>query len=964
MKLKRLFLTLLFFCLAVYTQPGYAQTKPVPSPKSKPLPLKDELTAANLLPVDPAVIIGKLPNGLTYYIRKNAQPKNRAELYLVNKVGSVLEKDEQQGLAHFTEHMAFNGTKDFPKNELVSYLQKSGIRFGADLNAYTSFDETVYQLPLPTDSAKIFEQGFNILANWAGMVSFDADQINGERGVVLEEKRLSGKNAQERMSKLTLPVLLNNSRYAGRLPIGKEDILNNFKPETIKSFYHDWYRPDLQAVIVVGDFDPQRVEQLIKANFSGLKNPDSELARTKYDIPQGTGTTVQIITDKEQPYVTFEMIVKHPGNTVKTKTDMLRSIRIELFNLMLNSRIGELTQKADPPFLNGDATYGNFLGNLDAFTTEADAKPGELEKAVKAIVAATEQARKFGFTQTELDRAKQALLTGYESSWKEKDKTNSVNFVAEYQQNFLKGEAIPGIDFEFAFYKQYMGQIKLGEINALAGKFISDQNRNIIVEAPDNEKANLPNEQTILSWISSAGNGVMPYVDNVSDKPLLQKIPQGGKTVSQQNDAVIGTTTLTLANGVKVILKPTDFKNDEIMINSFSFGGTSLASDADYVSADMASGIVGSSGIADIDEIKLDKMLTGKNVGVSPYINETSQGISGHASPKDLETALQLIYLYYTQPRKDNDIWQATIGQYKAALANRGLDPESVYADTSAAILGNHNIRRMTITTDRLNTANLDKAYNFYKDRFADVGNTTFTITGSFSVDSIKPMLETYLGSLPSLKHNEQYRKLNIHAPAGQITATVHKGIGDKSTVQMVFSGDYVYNNANNIQLAALGEILQIKLTERLREKESGAYAPGVSTGYGKIPLSRYNFTVYFGCAPANVDKLINATMEEIGKLKQNGAEPVDIQKFTAETKRSTEVELKENGYWLGYLSGSAMNSEDPDAILKQTGYLNQITVQSTKETANQYLSGTNLIKLILLPEKMAQTSPEEKAKQ
>lgn len=561
MKLNYRLSLAILLALSIATNGGFAQVKPKPatSPRSKPIPAKNQLSA-NALPVDPAVIIGKLPNGLTYYIRKNVQPKNRADLYLVNKAGSVLETDEQQGLAHFTEHMAFNGTRDFPKNELVNYLQKSGIKFGADLNAYTSFDETVYQLPLPTDSVKIFEKGFDILSNWAGMVSFDTDEINSERGVVLEEERLRGKNAQERMSKLTFPVLLNNSRYAVRLPIGKEEILKNFKPETIKSFYHDWYRPDLQAVIAVGDFDPKRVEQLIKANFSELKNPAGEKPRTKYNIPPSVGTAVKIVTDKEQPYTLVQIIVKHPGSAVKTQGAYLNAIRNILFNNMLSSRLGELTQKADPPLLYAGASYGDFLGNLNAFTTVAVAKPGELEKAVKAAVAETERARKFGFTQTELDRAKLSVMTGIESAWKEKDKTESVNFVNEYQANFLKGEAIPGIDYEYDFYKKNIGQIKLSEINALAGKFISDQNRDVILEAPEKEKDKLPNEATLLSWISEASKNISAYVDNVSNKPLLEKIPTGTKVVAEQKDAAIGTTTLTFGNGVKAILKPTDFK--------------------------------------------------------------------------------------------------------------------------------------------------------------------------------------------------------------------------------------------------------------------------------------------------------------------------------------------------------------------------------------------------------------------
>ncbi|HZX59872.1 MAG TPA: pitrilysin family protein, partial [Mucilaginibacter sp.] len=505
----------------------------------------------------------------------------------------------------------------FPKNELVNYLQKAGVKFGADLNAYTSFDETVYQLPLPTDSVKVFEKGFDILANWAGYDTFDPKEIDAERGVVLEEERLRGKNAQERLQHQILPVILNNSRYAIRLPIGKEEILKTFKPEVIIRFYHDWYRPDLQAVVAVGDFDPKRVEQLIKDNFSDLKNPANEKPRIKYTVPPAPGTVVKIATDKEFPYEIAEIIVRHPGTKIHTEADYVQSMRNQLFNAMLNSRLGELTQRANPPFLFGRASYSGFLANLDAFTSIAVAKPGELEKALKAVVAETERAHKFGFTQTELDRAKQDGLTQMENAYKERDKTKSVNFVREYQQNFLQGEAIPGIEFEYNFYKKNLDKVTLADINALAGKYISDKDRVVLVEAPDKEKDKLPDAKTLLSWISSAGEGVKPYVDEVSNKPLLEKEPTPGKTVSVQKDTAIITTTLTLSNGVRVILKPTTYKNDQILINGYHFGGTSLASDEDYTSANLAAGIIGSSGIADMDEIKLDKMLSGKNVSIS-----------------------------------------------------------------------------------------------------------------------------------------------------------------------------------------------------------------------------------------------------------------------------------------------------------------------------------------------------------
>ncbi len=925
--------------------------RPAVPAKSKALTLTGP-TQNHALPIDTAVIIGKLPNGLTYYIRRNTEPKKRAELYLVNKAGSLLETDAQQGLAHFTEHMAFNGTRDFPKNELVDYLQKSGIRFGADLNAYTSFDQTVYQLPVPTDSASVFQRGFTILANWAGELTFDPTEINSERGVVLEEERQRGKNAQQRLQQQILPVLLNNSRWAQRLPIGKVDILKNFQPETIKSFYHDWYRPDLQAVIAVGDFDPKQVEQLIKQNFSALKNPPHEKKYVTYPVPPTPGTMVKIATDKEFPYTIAEIIIKHPETVVRTTDDYLQSIKNTLFNQMMNARLSELVQQANPPYLFAQASYGGFSGNLDAFTTIAVAKTaGDLKNALTAAIAETERVRKFGFTETELARARQAALTQMENAWKERNKTPSSRFVNEYQENYLKGEGIPGIDYEYTFYKAHINSIKLAEINALTHKFISNQNRDVVVEAPDKDKAQLPAEKTLLSWISTAGAGVTPYVDKVSKKPLIDKLPPAGTVTAKQTDAVVGTTTLTLSNGIKVVLKPTDFKNDEIIIRARSFGGTSQAAGPDFESARLASEVVGASGIADLSQIELDKKLSGKNVSVSPVIGDISQGINASSSVNDLETAFQLIYLYFTQPRKDDAIWKSTLTQGKALLANKSLDPTSVFRDTIIKVMSQGNLRQMPLTAADYDQAKLDKAYEFYKHTFANAGTFTFDIVGSFNPETITQLINKYLGALPATPAAATYKNLTSPVPTGTFTKTVYKGVGDKSTVQLVYSGNYEYNEANNLQLDALEEVLNIKLIERLREKEGGVYSPGVSVSYNKVPTGTYKIYVYFTCAPANADKLIAATLDEVGKIKQNGAEPTDIQKFKAEQTRTYEVSLKENSFWADALYRSWLNNESPDTVPGYLKTLDQVTVQSTKATANSYLSG-NLIKFILLPEK------------
>lgn len=907
---------------------------------------------AEVLPLDTAIVTGKLANGFTYYIRRNTEPKDRAQLYLAVKVGSILENDDQRGLAHFMEHMSFNGTKNFPKNKLVDYLQKSGIRFGADLNAYTSFDETVYQLPIPTDDPELFNNGLQIMRDWAQDASLDSAEIEKERGVVLEEKRL-GKGAGERMQNKYLPILLNNSRYSNRLPIGTEEVLQGFKHETLKQFYNDWYRPDLQALIVVGDVDVKKVEQMIKDKFSDLKNPEDPRPRTEYTIPLLNKNQFITVTDKEFPYTVAQILIKHPETELKNTNDLRNSTIRTLYNQMIGARFSEMMKQANPPFLQAGSSIGGFLASLDVASTVVYAKPGELEKGLKAALAETERVKLFGFTQTELERTKQSYLTSMEAAFKERDKTSSQNYVEEYVRLFLEGEASPGIAYEYNFAKEVTPGITLSEVNALAKKYLVDTNRDVLIMAPEKEAATLPSEATVNQWITEAKNEKLTaYVDQVSDKPLLPARPVAGKVVSENRVEEIGVTELTLSNGVKVVLKPTDFKNDEILFSAFSPGGTSLYPDADFQSASYASAIVTRGGVGEFNSIQLPKLLTGKRVSVSPYISERTEGLNGSAAPKDLETALQLTYLYFTAPRKDPEMFQALIAQQRGVLANRNSDPNSVFADTVSAVLGNYNIRRTGPSLDKLEQVNLDRAFQIYKERFADAGDFTFTFVGSFKINEIKPLLEQYLGALPSKTSSEEAKDLGIVTPAGKITKTVYKGQEQKATVRLVFTGDYNYNEENNNELDALGEVLQIKLIERLREEESGVYSPGARMSYSKYPRNRYSFTVAFGCAPENIDKLVAATLDEINKVKRNGAQAGDIEKFIAEERRSTETQLKQNGFWLGYLTGQYQNNESPVQVLTYLDSIKKISPDDLKDAASKYLSGSNLIKFVLLPEK------------
>lgn len=905
------------------------------------------------VPFDPNVRTGKLPNGMTYYIRKNAEPKKRAELYLVNKVGAVLENENENGLAHFTEHMAFNGTKNFPKNELVSYLQRAGIKFGDDLNAFTSFDQTVYQLPVPTDSAEIFSKALLVLEDWAHNQLMDGAEIDKERGVILEELR-GGKGAQKRMSDQYLPVILAGSKYAQRNIIGTENVLKNFKHETIRAFYKRWYRPDLQAIIAVGDFDIDAVEKTIKTRFGAIPKAVKPVARPEYPIPNHADTRVSIVTDKEQPYTLGQVFYKLPKSKEKTLNDMRENVKRSLFNSMLGTRLQELQKKADAPYLFSFAGYQGFLGDKDAYIAVAVAKDGNVERAMKAVLDENVRVKKFGFTASELERAKTQYLTEIEKRFKEKDKTKSVNYVQEYMGHFMEGSSSTGIDFYFDFVKSQLPSIVLEEVNAQAGKFLINENRAVVVMAPEKDKEKMPTTAQVVSWMDNAGANVTAYEDKVVNKPLVENLPAGAKVTDTKSIAEIGVTEVILGNGVKVVLKPTDFKNDEILISARSFGGSSLYSDQEYMSAAMADAVVESSGVGEFNPTALEKYMTGKTVSISPFVGETEEGFYGNFSPKDSETAMQLLYAYFTKPRKDPEMIKGMMSAQRSLVESQKASPspEMVFSDSLSSVLGNYNFRRLPMSVARFDMTNPDRAYEIYKERFADASDFTFFLTGAFKVEEIKPLLEKYLGALPTQGKKELYKDLGIKIPAGQISKTVYKGIEAKSRASLVFSGDYDYSDDNNQQLDALEEILNIKLIEVIREKESGVYGIGAQATYNKIPAPRYTVSIGYGTGPERVEELATKTLAVLEEIKKNGATQVDIDKFKAETRRAMEVKVRENGFWQSQLVDAYTNSEDPKKVLDWAKGLDKVTVESTKAAANKYLSGTNLVKVVLLPEK------------
>lgn len=908
-----------------------------------------------LLPVDPSVRMGTLPNGLRYYIRRNVKPERRAELRLVVNAGSVLEDDDQRGLAHFLEHTAFNGTTNFRKNELVSYLESIGVRFGADLNASTGFDETVYILPIPTDTARIVDKAFQILEDWARGQVFDSTEIANERGIVIEEWR-GRKGADERMLQQWLPVALKGSRYAVRLPIGTEESIQRANAATLRRFYEDWYRPDLMAVIAVGDFDPNRIEALIRQHFSRLQRRPTPRPRTLAGVPDNITPLVAIATDREASGSGVNVIFKLPPGETKTVGDYRRDLMEGLYLGMLNNRFSEMAQKPDAPFLGAGASKGDFYArSRDAFTLGAGVNDGGIERGLEALLVEARRVDQFGFLESELARQKQAVLRSYERSHAERDKTVSGAFVEEYIGNFLDGEAIPGIEYEYRLAQELIPSITLQEINGLASRWITDENRVIIAESPLKDGLKVPTEADLLAVFDRATKApIVAYAEALSDDPLLERVPAPGRVVSERTIRAVNVTEWKLSNGARVLFKPTDYKADEVLMSAYSPGGTSLAPDADIMSASMASQVVNLSGLGKFNVVDLRKKLTGKAAGVTATISGTSEGLTGRASPKDLETLFQLIHLQFTAPRLDSAAFAAFRNQMLPNLANKGAVPDAVYSDTIQATLSQYHRRGRPMTTATFSEVDIAKSFAFYRDRFVDAGDFTFLFVGNVTPASLKPLVERYIATLPASGRKETWKDVAPGFPRGVIDKTVRKGTEAKANTLLVFSGSFVPTPASRFALRTLAELFQIKLTETLREQLGSTYSPSVGASSTRIPKAEYLLQVQYGSSPENVEKLTTAVLALIDTLKTKGPSAADVAKVREQLVRTRETEVKTNGYWSANIAGRDQAGEDLAGLLapydQMVRNLNPLLI---RQAARKYFDLRNYARFILLPERL-----------
>ncbi|GAB3005722.1 insulinase family protein [Cyclobacterium sediminis] len=904
-----------------------------------------------LVPLDEHVKIGRLENGLTYYIQHNPKPENKLELRLALKAGAMQEDERQLGLAHFVEHMAFNGSEHFEKNELISYLQSIGVAFGSDLNAYTSFDETVYMLPIPTDEQEKLTNGFQVMRDWAGGLLLNTEDIDAERGIVVEEWR-TGQGVGQRLRDAYLPVLLHESRYAQRMPIGKMEIIRNAADALVRKFYKDWYRPELMAVVAVGDVPTEKVEGLIKEYFSDLENPENAPAREYYDVPGHKENFVKIITDEEAPGIQVQLYYKHKAKPSINYGDYKGRILRTMFGGMITQRLDEIRQQADAPFIFAGARYGNLVKPLDFFTISGVVGPGKLKEGLLSFITENQRVVDHGFTQSELDRVKRSLLNSAEKSFMEKDKVESRTLVGRYVSHFLNQSFADGPENRYRFYQEIIPEITLDDVNRLADELIRNDNIVLIVSAPEKDKESLPKKAELIEVLESAASiQTKPYKEELLRDELLLSKPKKGEVIDQAYNKEVNVTTVTLGNGMKVYFKPTDFKNNEIIFTASSKGGTSLYPLEDHYSANYSGTAINVMGIGDFSPSQLKKVLAGRNVQVTPNISTYSERITGATTPGDFEMTLQLIHLYFTSPRMDQSLWDVFIGNQKNQLESASVNPDFQFNKRVNEIISNGNPRgRGIYTAGQLDSISLNKSVQIYKERFANAADFNVLFTGNIDIEEMLPLVTQYLGSLPGdSSKRENFVDLGLTPPQDR-KETIKVGMDEKSQVILYFSGETAYDLAKSQQLSYLGEILTIKLIETLREEIGGVYGVGARGSLSRIPEERFNFSISFPCGPEAVEKLTAAVWEQIRKIQEEGPDEADLAKVRETKRLDLEENLKRNGFWHGQLNAAINGGLPLDTVLGAEGRVLGVTALEVKQAANEYLQKPYLLQITKYP--------------
>ena len=921
-------------------------------PPAQAQPIPPELALDRTLPIDPAVRAGRLPNGMRYFIRQNARPEKRVAMRLAVDAGAIQEDPNQRGLAHFIEHMAFNGSQNFKPGELVAFLESIGARFGPHVNATTSFDETVYMLEIPTDRPGYLEKGMLVLHDFAAGISLLPEEVEKERGVVLEEWR-GRLGAGSRLTDKQLPVIFQGSRYAERLPIGLPEILKSAPRERLVEFYQKWYRPERMAVVVVGDVAVDLAEKLIQQNFGTIPASKGTVADVDTTVPPHKETLVNVSTDPEAQGWSVSLAFKGKAEHDNTVRGYRKSLAEGLVAQMLNLRLRDIARRPNAPFLGAQAGSSNIGRTLELFEIEAAVPEGQITEGLATIVQEAKRMQLHGFSADELNRAKSALLAGYERAYRERNTAESSTYANEYVRHFLEQEPIPGMEFEYRIASTYVPTITAEEVAALAREFITDENRVVLAVAPEKKDTPPPSADTLRSTIARASAApVEPWKEATEGRALVEKDPAAGKVTARRTVPEIGATVLTLSNGVEVWLKPTDFKNDQIVFSSYAFGGLSLASEAEFKSASLATAMVGVGGMGGLNPVDLSKMLSGKIAQASPNVGIYTHGVAGSATPKDLETALQMAYLVHTAPNMTPDVLELLKRRLAGALQNRDQNPRAVFGERVEMVNTSNHYTARELTPADLPTLNLDVMRRFYAARFSNAADFTYFFIGAFSVDEITPKIEKWLGSLPSTgKRSSAARDIGIRFPAALIKEEVKKGKEPASQTVLTFFADPGFDEMEMHRVRAASSVLNIRLREILREEMGGTY--GVSVGFSNTPpITGYGtMVIQFGSSPENVDRMVAATLTEIERLKAEGPSDDDLNKVKELERRDLETNAKQNAYWQGSMQTVHMFGWDPAGIARRDQRTERLTQENIKQMFQKYFPTDRYTLVTLKPE-------------
>lgn len=910
------------------------------------------------IPVDPNVRIGKLENGLTYYIRKNNLPEKRVDFYIAQKVGAIQEEPAQRGLAHFLEHMCFNGTKHFPGNALKEYLETIGVKFGENLNAYTSIDETVYNISnVPVMREGPVDSCLLILHDWSNDLLLESKEIDKERGVIHEEWR-TRMSAMQRLQEKSLPQIYAGTKYADCLPIGSMDIVDNFKYQTLRDYYEKWYRPDLQGIIVVGDIDVDAMEAKIKKIFSDIPAQPNGAERIYYPVSDNKEPIVVIEQDKEQPNIQILVFNKHETTPDDQKGNMgylVSDYAKKLIGNMLNARLNELTQTANPPYIYAEAGDGMFFASKtkDAFTGVVICKEGEIESGLSTLLRELERARRFGFTESEYVRARAEYLRQLESAFNERDKNKNESYVNEYVQHFLNNEPIPGIDKEYAIINQIAPAIPIAALNELMQTLVTDSNQVVALFGPEKEGLKYPTKEALLEVLKKAkAEELTAYVDKVSDKPLMAEKPKAGKILSEKNDPAFGTTTLTLSNGAKVIIKKTDFKADEIQMKAVSLGGTSLFPTSEIINIKSLNDVISAGGLGEFSTVELQKVLAGKKASAAAQVGDKTESIEGNCSPKDFETMLQLTYLAFTAPRKDVDAFESYKNRTKASLLNQEMNPMITFVDSIQGGIYMNHPRMQRLKADMIDKIDYDKILSMYKDRFKDASDFTFILVGNVDIEAAKPLIAQYIASLPSIKRKETFKDNKVDMRKGIYkNEFIKEQETAKASVFAFYNGTCKYDLKNSLLISMTDQILNLVYTEKVREEEGGTYGVNVGGDLQKYPQEKFVLQIMFDTAPDKKDKLTNIIFGELENLGKNGPSEANLNKVKEFMLKKYKEDLKENGFWLGTIDDYLFTNVD-----MTKGYeamLNSITTKDIQNFATSIFSQKNEVEVTMIsPEK------------